>query len=146
MARQVKFRWVKAPKELGVKLDRYGEKLLVAIHAVAAYVGAQMQAEARGRAAWEDRTGNARSGLMFAVDGFGQTLVGQVSGQANGLNTDAASVSGSKDHLVLALGHTVFYGKYLELSYGGRYAIIMSTIERNLPTLERMMTGLLNKL
>jgi len=37
------------------------------------------------------------------------------------------------------LGHTVFYGKYLETSNGGRYAVVMSTIERNLPKLERML-------
>jgi hypothetical protein len=37
------------------------------------------------------------------------------------------------------LAHTVFYGKYLELSNGGKYAIVMSTLEGNLPKLERMV-------
>jgi hypothetical protein len=37
------------------------------------------------------------------------------------------------------LGHTVFYGKYLELSNGGTHAVVMSTIEENLPMLERML-------
>jgi hypothetical protein len=47
--------------------------------------------------------------------------------------------SGDKDTLIITLGHTMFYGRWLELSKGGQYAIIMSTIESNLPALDRMM-------
>jgi hypothetical protein len=53
--------------------------------------------------------------------------------------SDVAVESGSNDTLIITLGHTVFYGKFLELSNGGRYAIIMSTIESNLPNLERLL-------
>jgi hypothetical protein len=42
---------------------------------------------------------------------------------------------------VIALGHTVYYGKYLETS--PKYAVVMSTIEANLPILERMLKNLL---
>jgi hypothetical protein len=138
------FKWVKPPSHLAKEVDRYGERILIAVHAVAAYVGQQMQDQARGRAPWQDRTGNARSGLFFAVDGFGlRPVVGQVSSGARQSGSDTASVSGDKDRLVIALGHTVYYGKYLELAHGGRYAVVMSTIEGNLGGLERMLHNLL---
>ena len=138
------FKWVRPPRHLAREIDRYGEKILVAVQAVAAYVGQQMQDQARGGAPWQDRTGNARSGLFFAVDGFGLApIVGQVSSGAQSQNTDTATVSGDKDRLVIALGHTVYYGKYLELRNGQRYAVVMSTIESGLGTLERMLHSLL---
>lgn len=138
------FRWVTPPRHLAREIDRYGQRVLVAVHAIAAYVGQQMQDQARANAPWQDRTGNARSGLFFAVDGFGlNPVVGRVSGSAPGQNTDMVSVSGDKDRLVIALGHTVYYGKFLELSNGGRYAIVMSTIEANIGRLEHMLRNLL---
>jgi hypothetical protein len=44
----------------------------------------------------------------------------------------------------ITLGHTMFYGLYLELANGQRYAIIMPTIEAGLPELEGMLRGLLS--
>ena len=77
------------------------------------------------------------------MDGFGLgTVVGQVRPAALETNTDAATISGDKDTLLIAFGHTVYYGKYLELDHGGRYAIVMSTMQRNLPVLERMLKDL----
>jgi hypothetical protein len=133
------FVWVKPPSSLIGPLHEYGEKCLAAVYAIASYVGQQMQDEARRAAKWEDRTGNARSGLFFAVDGFGMgPIVGNVD--VNALSqADRAVISGTSDRLVLALSHTMWYGKYLELSNGGRYAVVMSTMERNLPRLERML-------
>jgi hypothetical protein len=138
------FKWVKSPRHLAREIDRYGTRILVAVHAVAVYVGQQMQDQARGGAPWTDRTGNARSGLFFAVDGFGlNPVVGQVSSGPQSQATDTASVSGDKDRLVIVLSHTVYYGKYLELSNGGKYAVVMSTVERNVGVLERMLRDLL---
>jgi hypothetical protein len=134
------FKWVVSPKVIMQGLDDYGERALVAIQAVANYWGQFVQDEARQNANWEDRTGNARGGLFFAVDGFGLTpLTGEVTPEATAEMSDVAVESGSPDTLIITLGHTVFYGKFLELSNGGRYAIIMSTIESNLPQLERML-------
>jgi hypothetical protein len=74
------------------------------------------------------------------VDGFGlQTITGEVTPEAKSEMSDVAVESGSNETLIITLGHTVFYGKFLELSNGGRYAIVMSTIERNLSKLERMV-------
>ncbi len=58
------FEWVVSPKVIADGLDDYGEKALVAIQAVANYWGQSVQDEARKNAVWEDRTGNARGGLL----------------------------------------------------------------------------------
>jgi len=134
------FQWVVSPDVIAKGLEDYGERALIAIQAVANYWGQSVQDEARQNANWEDRTGNARGGLFFAVDGFGLSpLTGEVTPEAKSEMSDVAVESGDKDTLIITLAHTVFYGKYLELSNGGRYAIIMSTIESNLPSLERQL-------
>jgi len=134
------FQWTVPPSVIADGLEDYGERALIAIQAVANYWGQSIQDEARQNANWEDRTGNARGGLFFAVDGFGLSpLTGEVTPEAKSEMSDVAVESGDKDTLIITLAHTVFYGKYLELSNGGRYAIIMSTIESNLPSLERQL-------
>ena len=74
------FEWVVSPKVIGNGLDDYSGKVLVAVQAVANYWGQSIQDQARQNASWEDRTGNARGGLFFAVDGFGlDPIVGEVT-------------------------------------------------------------------
>lgn len=138
------FQWVRPPTQMARRIEDYGDRVLVAVQAVAAYVGEQMQNQARANAPWQDRTGNARSGLLYAVDGLGlNPIMGRIQSVDMSLATDTVSVSGDRDHLVLLLGHTVFYGKWLEVSNGGRYAIVMSTVEANLGVLERALHRLL---
>jgi len=139
------FRWVRPPEELAKAIEAYGKTVLAAVHAVAVYNGQAMQNDARRNAPWQDRTGNARSGLFFAVDGFGlPPVVGQARVSAGADTGGEATVteSGGPDRLIIILGHTMFYGKYLETSNGARYAIVMSTIEGHLPQLEQMLQGL----
>lgn len=134
------FKWIVSPKVIADGLEAYGRKALIAIQAVANYWGQSIQDEARQNALWEDRTGNARGGLFFAVDGFGlETITGTVTPEAQAEMNDVGVESGDANTLIITLGHTVFYGKFLELSNGGKYAIVMSTIERNLSTLERLV-------
>ncbi len=134
------FQWKVSPKVISDGLEAYGRRALVAVQAVANYWGQSIQDEARQNAAWEDRTGNARGGLFFAVDGFGlNTITGTVTPDAQSQMSDVAVESGDAQTLIITLGHTVFYGKFLEISNGGRYAIVMSTIERNLGNLERQI-------
>jgi len=144
MTQPLTFRWVRKPSALNKRIEEeFGEGgyIYVALHAVAAYWGASVQNAARSGAKWEDRTGNARSGLFFAVDGFGlNPIVGRVSAD-QALKTDTVTISGDAQRLVIALGHTVFYGKFLELN--SRYGIVMSTLESNLGRLEGMLRGLL---
>jgi hypothetical protein len=134
------FKWVVSPKVIADGLEEYGQKALVAVQAVANYWGQSIQDEARQNAVWEDRTGNARGGLFFAVDGFGlQPITGTVTPEATAEMSDVAVESGDANTLIITLAHTVFYGKFLEVKNGGRYAIVMTTIERNLSTLERLV-------
>jgi hypothetical protein len=140
----VTIEWVTPPSVLANNIAKYGERILVAVQAVATRWGQGIQDDARRNAPWEDRTGNARSGIFFAVDGFGLgTITGEVTADAKAEMSDVTVESGDKDTLIVTLGHSVFYGRYLELSNGGRYAIIMSTIEANLGDLERMVRELL---
>jgi hypothetical protein len=144
MADKVEVTWIEPPEDFNRKLDRYWQRALVAIYATAMYVGARMQNEARQNAPWEDRTGNARGGLFFAVDGLGLgTAIGDVNpGDPETFERDKElneEEGGDATTLVLALGHSMYYGEYLELAHGQKYAIIMPTIEQNLPELKRML-------
>lgn len=135
------FQWVVAPKDqLIPNIERYGRRALAAVQAIATYWGQSIQDEARRNARWTDRTGNARGGLFFAVDGFGMgTVIGQVTPEARSEMKDTSVESGNDQVLIVTLAHTVYYGRFLELSNGGRYAIVMSTMEANLPRLERLV-------
>jgi hypothetical protein len=137
------FHWGIPPAaQLIPNIQKYGRDVLIAVQAVATYWGQSNQDDARLGAKWTDRTGNARGGLFFAVDGFGlEPITGTVTAEAK-LNSDVAIESGNENTLIITLGHSVFYGKFLELSNGGRYGVIMSTIEKNLPNLERMLQDL----
>jgi hypothetical protein len=137
------FTWVVSPEVIADGLEQYGERALIALQAVANYWGQSVQDQARKDAIWEDRTGNARGGLFFAVDGFDLgTITGTVTPEAAAEMKDDVTIEyGSKDMLIITLGHTVFYGKFLELSNGGTYAIVMSTLEKNLGNLEQLVQG-----
>jgi hypothetical protein len=66
--------------------------------------GKELEAIARSRAIWADRTGNARRGISSDVE--------------------------NREHVVaLSLFHTVDYGKWLELIQNGRFAIIGPTMD-----------------
>ena len=136
--------WVTPPSVLIKGIDEYGRKVMAAVHAAAVYYGQKMQNETRRNAPWEDRTGNARSGLFYAVDGFNQgPVVGTVESGPMALMSDVTVEEGDNQTLILVVGHTVFYGKFLETAHGVAYAIIMSTIEANLPGLEKMLKDIL---
>lgn len=113
--------WVEPPEKLAVAIGKYGGRVLVAVQAVAEFVGTKMQNESRRNAPWTDRTGNARSGLFSTV------------------TREAAK---AVVIIYLSHGHTIEYGKFLELAHGQRYAIVMPTIEANLPVLKGMLDGL----
>jgi hypothetical protein len=113
--------WLRSPSALSKNVLLYGAKLQLAIKTLADYFAQKIQDEARRNARWEDRTGNARSGL-FAI--------------AEQAATDLTTI-------YLSHGHTVYYGVFLELCNGGKYAIILPTIQRNLPEIERQLKRLL---
>ena len=113
--------WVEPPDRLAQNVKAYGDEVLAAVQAVAEFVAVRMQNEARVNARWTDRSGNARSGLFSTV-------------------TSEAAVAVVT--IYLSHGHTVDYGKFLELAHGQRYAIVWPTIQANLPVLKRMLDDL----
>jgi hypothetical protein len=150
MAKKTRIVWQKPLTNITNGMQKYGKRALVAVRAVGEYVGAHMQNEARQNAPWEDRTGNARGGLFYVVDGFGkETEQGAVEKKTQpqfdqNLAKDTGD-GGSENKLVIVLAHAMGYGAILETGHGERYAIIMPTIEAAIPMLQRMMTGILEK-
>jgi len=114
--------WVTPPQNLQRAIQLYGRRVIVAMRAIAAYLAQQMMEDARRSAPWRDRTGNARSGLFTEVDMQG--------------------AAGDIIEIYLSHGHTIEYGVFLELARGGKYAIILPTIEKHLPRLRQMLDEL----
>jgi len=120
MKNKTDLEWVIKPEKMAGAINAYGDKVLVATKSVAEYIAVKMQNEARQNAPWEDRTGNARGGLFAIVEEAAKAIV----------------------EIYLSHGHTIFYGVFLELDHGGKYAIILPTIEANLPDLKQMLDNL----
>ena len=143
------FKWVVSPsQQLIPAVKKYGQDALMAVQAVANYWGQFVQDEARERVdsehKWVTRTGAAQGGLFFAVDGFGMSpIIGEASPEAKSQMSDITVESGDANTLIITLGHTVYYGKWLELMQGGARGVVMSTLEPNLPKLERMLKDVL---
>ncbi len=111
-------RWVRPPEDLARAVEQYGEKVLVAVAAVAGRIATIMQNSAKRNAPWTDRTGNARSGLFGTVE------------------TDL-----SRQMVIIYLSHgaTINYGVWLELAHSGKFGVVMREIERHLPELKEML-------
>lgn len=73
----------------------------------------EMEAYAKENAPWEDRSGDARSGLKAVA------VVDQARGSYS-----------------IFLGYDVSYGIYLETVNGGTYAIVLPTVQRFAPELQ----------
>lgn len=123
--------WIDPPANMARALDQYGVKVFDAILATADFIATKMQDYARQNARWQDRTGNARSGL-FAV---------AVKKERGGGGRFLAAAERTVE-IYLSHGSTIEYGKWLELAHGGRYAIIWKAIEKHLPELRRLLDGI----
>jgi len=111
-------KWVRPPAKLAQAIEQYGDKVLTALVAVAQRSADLMQNDARNNAPWTDRTGNARSGLFGTAEAdFARHIV----------------------TIYLSHGALINYGVYLELAHGGRFSILMRTIESHLPELQSML-------
>lgn len=155
MVKKTKIVWKTPPNHLIKNIRALEPRILAAIHALAVQAGAKMQNEGRSGAKWQDRTGNARGGLFFAVDGFGLKYVeGTVrvrdasSGRYRSLGQVVQNFGdgGGPFRLVLVFAHSMGYGVYLELDHGERYAIVIPTIESNIPELIRGLNGLMDRM
>lgn len=110
--------WRTPPDALARAIEQYGERVLIAVAAVAGQLATKMEGAAKRDAPWTDRTGNARSGL------FG---------------TSEANIAQQLVVIYLSHGPVIDYGVFLELAHGGRYAVVMRTIESHLPELHAML-------
>lgn len=88
---------------LEAKLNQFGPKVKRGMVAAANYTAMEAQAYMKANAPWTDRTSAARNGLGTQVQ-----------------------VSANK--VAIVLYHSVPYGVFLELRWGGRYAIIEPTM------------------
>lgn len=111
-------RWETPPSALAQAVERYGDRVLTAVAAVAQFAATQMQNDAKANAGWTDRTGNARTGL------FG---------------TSEADFARHVVTIYLSHGATIDYGLWLELANSGTYAVIMRTMEAHYGDLMSML-------
>ena len=111
-------RWSTPPSELATAVERYGDRVLTAVAAVAQRVATQMQNQAKADAPWTDRTGNARTGLFGTSEAdFGAKVV----------------------TIYLSHGATISYGVWLELAASGKWGVIMRTMESHYEPLMQML-------
>lgn len=102
------FQWQagKAPSQAW-RIAVYKDLLVRKILSLMDYWAPQIESEAKDNAVWTDRTGNAR-----------QTLA------------SFAYIS-APDVVTLILRQTMTYGKFLELRFDEKYAIVMRTLEQH---------------
>ena len=113
--------WKRDPEDLARAIAKTGER--VKTNALVPYLERQadrLRGQMKQEAPWTDRTGAARRQLL-------------------------AEVEQDEQKVALVLSHGVSYGKYLELSNGGRYAIIGPTVMREGWVLMRGMAGLMDR-
>jgi hypothetical protein len=104
-------------------LDNYVIRIHETIKAVADYFAPQLETYAKDNAPWTDRTGNARQGLTGLVDDVAVSIV----------------------DLYLTHSPAIFYGKFLELSYSGRYSIILPTMEAHYDNIFKLLQQALDR-
>lgn len=90
--------------DLTRRLNQVGPSVKRAMVASANYAATQSESYMRENAPWTDRTGAARNGLR-------------------------ADVQVSTNKVALILYHSVAYGVFLEVRWGGKYAILQPTME-----------------
>lgn len=109
-----------APLFKGVKvLDAQTDK---GIAGVVEYWDSRIEAHMKLKAPWTDRTGNARNGL-FARAGHKPGVMHWID-----------------------LGHGMPYGIWLEIRFGGRYAIVFPTLVSYGPKVMQTLTKLFARL
>ena len=102
----IQWRTGQAPRDLAQAIqERYGvDKHIAAAATLAKAFEPRLEGTAKAGAPWTDRTGNARQSLFSTSEVL-------------------------KDRVILYLSHGVEYGKYLELRFSGRYAIVLKTLQ-----------------
>lgn len=115
------FKWVKTPETAFDELyNAYTNTLFTVGGRVVSSYANRMEIWAKQNAPWTDRTGMARAGLR-AIPEQNPGIVGEIF-----------------------LTHSVPYGIWLEISYGGRWAIISKAVDYWGPIVWRGIQGMMN--
>lgn len=107
--------------EITPRLSEIQARLEAGIFAVMSFNSSRVESHAKANAGWTDRTANARNALSAQA-----YSTGKVQG--------------------IVLYHQMPYGIWLEVRWGGRYAIILPTIELFGPQIMAQIRGLLGNL
>ena len=118
MAAPLTIRWTVPPEVLGRNIRAYADRLLAAVFDLSQFFAAKIEAYAKARAPWTDRTGNARQGLT-----------------ARSFRTATA--------VTIVLFHTMDYGIWLEVANAGRFAIILRALESHYQSYMQAIQGLM---
>lgn len=98
-------RWSAPPSAMANRADGYAERLLEAVFQICETHAQLIADDARVSAPWQDRTGNARSGL-------------------HGTATRQDAGAGAK------VAYSVAYGVFLERKNAGRFATVVPALQR----------------
>lgn len=111
------FKW---EGDLFTSIDGLDDRVRRAVYASARYTAEHAESFMKSEAPWTDRTGNARRGLR-------------------------AQVVQNGDEVGIVMFHSVSYGPWLELRWGGKYGIIPQAMAAAGPmwveTLGRLVAG-----
>lgn len=104
---------------LSESLQKFNEDLHGNVKDMAEKLAEDMLAYAKDNAPWEDRTPEERARQNDPPEGARASL-------------QSAVVWDDEEHFTIFLGHgdQIYYGIWLEVRWGGRYAIILPTVER----------------
>ena len=108
---------IKWSGDLTAKINQFGPHVKRAMVAAANYTAPQIEAYMKANASWTDRTGAARNGL-------------------------GARVESNTNSVAIVLFHSVPYGVWLEVRWGGKYAIIPAGMAMGGPVLAQTIARL----
>jgi hypothetical protein len=112
--------WRIDPRALGRSIEReYADELLRRIRKLMADAAPEAEAHMKAVGPWRDRTGAARKLLM------------------------AETVDGG-DEITLYLVHGAAHGIFLELRWGGKYAVIVPTTHEFAARIRSRLQGIMN--
>lgn len=94
--------------DLTTKINQFGPQVKRGMVAAANWSAPQIESFMKQNARWTDRTGNARNGLR-------------------------AKVQVSHNKVAIVCYHSVPYGVWLEVRWGGKYAIIQDALKYGTP-------------
>lgn len=115
----VKVDW-KGLDEIEANLRRYEQKIYQLIRDVADWLAPKLETYAKANAPWKDASGDARQGLNAFVEEVAAEIV------------------------QVYIAHGVAYGKWLEVRFGGKYAILWPTIQAHFEELTKVLKDALS--